>query len=157
LSQYESEVSTRRPRWSAAQKTLSRRYGVSAGFLRQGIADLRRQNLLEVDYSPFNSHAALPRRPNIYTPNPLYNPADLDRKMEELKIKYGPEKLARAQSAAALVYEDSDLNGIKELIELETQFGTKKVEAAVNVLGQKNPDNPARTLGYLIGTIRNMK
>lgn len=157
LSQYESEVSTRRPRWSAAQKTLSRRYGVSEGFIRQGIADLRRNNLLEVDYAPFNSNAALPRRPNIYTPNPLYDPAELDRKMEELKIKYGPAKLARAQSAAALVYEDSDLNGIKELIELETQFGAQRVEAAVKVLGQKNPDNPARTLGYLIGTIRNLK
>ncbi|MBK8576055.1 MAG: hypothetical protein IPN90_10435 [Elusimicrobia bacterium] len=157
ISQYESEVSTRRPRWSAAQKTLSRRYGVSEGFIRQGIADLRRKNLLEVDYSPFNSHAALPRRPNIYTPNPLYDPAELDRKMEELKIKYGREKFARAQSAAAVVYEDSDLNGIKELIEMETQFGPQKVNAAVKVLGQKNPDNPARTLGYLIGTIRNLK
>jgi hypothetical protein len=56
-----------------------------------------------------------------------------------------------------VVYEDSDLNGIKELIDMETQFGSKKVEAAVKVLGQKNPDNPARTLGYLIGTIRNLK
>jgi hypothetical protein len=157
ISQFESEVSTRRPRWSAAQKTLSRRYGVSSGFIRQGIMDLRRQNLVEVDYAPFTSNAVLPRRPNIYTPNPLYDPQDLDNKRADLKMKHGPEKFARAQSAAAVVYEDSDINGIKELIDLETQYGPAKVNAAVKLLGKKSPDNPARTMGYLIGTIRNLK
>lgn len=156
ISQYESEVSTRRPRWSAAQKTLSRRYGVSLGFLSQGVTDLRRNNLVEVDYAPFASNVVKPRRPTIYTPNPLYNPADLDKKMEELKSKFGAEKFARAQAAAATVYEDSDTKGIKELIDLETEFGQSKVDTAVKLLAQKNPDNPARTLGYLIGTIRNL-
>ncbi|MBK8869652.1 MAG: hypothetical protein IPN19_01060 [Elusimicrobia bacterium] len=157
ISQYESEVSTRRPRWSAARNTISRRYGVSPGFISQGVTELRRKNLLEVDYARFASNAAKPRRPTIYTPNPLYNPADLDQKLEELKSKYGPEKVARAQTAAAAVYEDCDVHGIKELIDLETEFGQAKVDAAVKLLAQKNPDNPARTLGYLIGTIRNLK
>ncbi len=157
ISQFESEVSTRRPRWSAAQKTLSRRYGVSTGFISQGVTDLRRNNLLEVDYAPFASNANKPRRPTIYTPNPLYNPSDVDKKMEDLKTKYGPEKFARAQTAAATVYEDNDTNGMKELIDLETEFGQAKVDAAVKLLAQKNPDNPTRTLAYLIGTIRNLK
>lgn len=157
ISQFESEASTRRPRWLAAQKTLSRRYGASEGFIRQGIMDLRRQNLLEVDYAPFASNPVLPRRPNIYTPNPLYDPEDLDKKRGDLKMKHGLDKFARAQSAAAVVYEDSDINGLKELIELETEYGQAKIGAAVELVGQKNPDNPARTLGYLIGTIRNLK
>ena len=55
------------------------------------------------------------------------------------------------------MYEDCDVNGIKELIDLENQFGAARVEAAVKLLGQKNPDNPKRSMGYLIGTIRNMK
>jgi hypothetical protein len=157
ISQFESEVSTRRPRWSAARKTLARRYGVSPGFITQGVTDLRRNNLIEVDYAPFASNAVKPRRPTIYTPNPLYDPSELDKKMEELKTKFGPEKFARAQTAVAMVYEDSDTNGLKELLELETQYGPERIDAAVKLLGQKNPDNPARTLGYLIGTIRNLK
>ncbi len=157
ISQYESGVSTRRPVWSVARKTLARRYGVSVGFISQGVTDLRRQNLLEVDYAALDVDASVARRPSIYTPTLLYDPAALDKKREELKAQFGPEKFNRAEKAAALVYEDGDVNGIKELIDLENQFGSARVEAAVKLLGQKNPDNPKRSMGYLIGTIRNLK
>lgn len=157
ISQYESGVSTRRPVWSVARKTLARRYGVSVGFISQGITDLRRQNLLDVDYAALDIDASVPRRPSIYTPTLLYDPAVLEKKREDLKAQFGIEKFNRAQKAAALVYEDCDVNGIKELIDLENQFGAARVEAAVKLLGQKNPDNPKRSMGYLIGTIRNMK
>ena len=157
ISQYESGASTRRPVWSVARKTLARRYGVSGGFISQGVTDLRRQNLLEVDYAALDVDASVPRRPSIYTPTLLYDPAVLEKKREDLKAQFGPEKFNRAQKAAALVYEDCDVNGIKELIDLENQFGAARVEAAVKLLGQKNPDNPKRSMGYLIGTIRNMK
>jgi len=42
------------------------------------------------------------------------------------------------------------------LIDLENEFGVKRVNAALKVLGEKNPDNPTRTLAYLIGTVRRM-
>ena len=70
--------------------------------------------------------------------------------------EYGPEKFERAQKAAALVFENADLNGIKELMALETQYGSDRVDEAVRLLGQKNPDNPLRTMAYLIGTIRRL-
>lgn len=157
ISRLESDVSTRRPSWSVARKTLARRYGVSVGFISQGVTDLRRHNLLEVDYAALDRDAAAPRRPSLYTPNVFYDPVVLDQKREALKIKFGVEKFIRAQKAVALVYEDCDVNGIKELIDLENQYGIARVDAALRLLGEKNPDNPKRSLGYLIGTVRNMK
>lgn len=155
ISQFESAVSSRRPRWTVAQKTLARRYGASPWFFSEGSTGLRRRNLLEAELAPFKEGPA-PRLPTIYTPNSLYDPAELDKKMDALKTKYGPEKFERAQKAAALVFEDSDVNGIKELMDLEIQYGRDRVDAAVRLLGQKNPDNPLRTMAYLIGTIRGL-
>jgi hypothetical protein len=48
------------------------------------------------------------------------------------------------------------VNGIVELISLEKQFGRERVDAAVKIIQQKNPDSPLRTLAYLIGTIRKL-
>jgi hypothetical protein len=155
ISQFESAVSTRRPSWSAAQKTLSRRYGASPWFFSEGSTGLRRKNLLEAELTAFTERP-VPRLPTLYTLNTLYDPADLDKKMAELNTKYGAEKFDRARKAAALVFEDCDVDGIKELIDLETRYGRARVAEAVRLLGEKNPDNPHRTMGYLIGTIRNL-
>jgi hypothetical protein len=69
----------------------------------------------------------IPRLPTIYSPTLLYNPAELDRKLEELKTKSGGEKFDLARNTAAVVFEDSDLNGIKELIDLENQCAPERV------------------------------
>jgi hypothetical protein len=74
--------------------------------------------------------------------------------LEGLKEKHGPDKLARAQKAASLVYEDSDLAGIARLIELEDRYGPAKIRWALDKMEDKSPSNPRRTLPYLIGTIR---
>ncbi|MBK8871973.1 MAG: hypothetical protein IPN19_13305 [Elusimicrobia bacterium] len=154
ISQYESAKSPLRPRWSAARKTMANRYHIRAGNITEGITELRRLNLVEVDYSP-NVPRGRPRRASIYIPNSLYDPEEWDRSLNELKAKHGVEKVERAQSAARLVYEDKDLTGITALIDLENKFGRARVDAALKIVSQKNPDNPLRSLPYLIGTIKN--
>jgi hypothetical protein len=156
ISQYESAKSPLRPRWSAARKTMARRYHLRPGTISKGVTELRRQNLLEVDYSPNLPQKGF-RRASIYTPNILYDPAKLDQAIEDLKAQQGEEKVARAQSAATLVYEDRDLNAIKALIALEDRYGQKRIADALKIVGKKNPDNPNRSIAYLIGTIKNMK
>lgn len=153
VSQYESAVSTRRPRWSAAQKTLMRRYGGTRGFYGAGATGLRRRNLLEIEYAPYTG-GEIPRRPTFYTPNALYDPVELKKSWEALKIHYGNAAFTRAQMAAAVVFEDSDVKGILQLILLENQYGTERVDEAVRLMKKKNPDSHLRNLGYLIGMIR---
>lgn len=154
ISQYESAKSPLRPRWSAARKTLANRYHIRAGNLTEGITELRRLNLLEVDYSP-NVPTQKPRQASIYIPNELNDPDAWEQLLDELKAKHGVEKVERARSAARLVYEDNDLPGITALIDLENTYGRPRVDSALKIVGQKNPDNPLRSLPYLIGTIKN--
>lgn len=152
----ESQQSRLRPRWSINQKSLARRYGVSAWFISKGVMELRRQNLVEVEYAPLPGPGEGPRPPALYTPNALYDPADWEEKRADLEAKHGGEKLKRAQAVAALVYEDRDLNGIEELMDLETRLGREAVRRAAAILGAKNPDNPKRSMAYLLGTARAM-
>jgi hypothetical protein len=65
--------------------------------------------------------------------------------------------VVRTPYSIPAVYEDWDLAGVEELIKLEEQFGVGRVEAGVRVVEGKRGDNPDRNLGYLIGTIRNLK
>jgi hypothetical protein len=58
---------------------------------------------------------------------------------------------------AALVYEDWDVRGLQTLIELEDQLGRERIAAAEKILGAKRPDNPKRSLGYLIRTLRGLE
>lgn len=156
ISQYEAQKSPLRPRWSAAQKTLSRRYHLPLGTLSEGVTELRRRNLIEVDYSP-NVPQTEVRRASVYTSNPLYDLQDLQVLFDQMKRKYGEDRFARAQKAAHVVYEDGDANAVEALIELEIKYGQPRVDAALKLIAQKKPDNPLRSIAYLIATIKNMQ
>lgn len=152
----ESSNSPLQPRWSQNLETLGKRYGASPWFISQGVTDLRRHNLVEVEYDAAGQRGPGDRAPNVYTPNPLYDPKELDQSLEDLKIRHGAAKLERARRAAALVYEDCYLHGIQQLIELEDHYGPERIERALEIVGAKSPDNPKRSIGYLIATIRSL-
>ncbi|MBK7207359.1 MAG: hypothetical protein IPH91_03650 [Elusimicrobia bacterium] len=153
----ESAGSPIQPRWSLNLENIAKRYGTSPWFISQGVTDLRRNNLLEVEYGQAGENGPGDRAPNVYTSNPLYDPKELGKKLEDLKKQYGAAKVERAQSAASLVYEDSYLHGIKQLIELEDRYGMERIARATKILGAKSGDNPKRTIGYLIRTIQDLK
>lgn len=154
MSLRESSASSLSPRWSRGRGGLAARYAVSPDFISSGVVELRRADLLEVEYGDLSEHMTGPREPSFYTPKLLYDPANLEKRLEELKVKHGSEKLARAQRAAALVYEDGDVAGIARLIELEDQYGLAKIRWALNKMETKSPSNPRRTLPYLIAMIQ---
>ncbi len=152
----ESARSRLRPRWSVHQSVLARRYGVSPWLISKGLTGLRRKNLVEADHSALPGPGAPPRLPTLYTPNELYDPAIWEGRWSVLVKKYG-DAAPRARARAAVVYEDADLVGVEELIALEKERGPEALDRATAVLGAKSPDNPRRTMAYLIGVARGMK
>jgi len=157
LGLYHSSISPIRPRWSRTGKTLAETYHVSPWFIRKGVTDLRRKNLIEVTYSEFIKESTEPRKPSIYTPNALYDPIQLEKAFGDLEKKHGRKKLKRAMMNAALVYEENDLQAIKKFIELEDEYGKQKIERAYKIIAAKNPDNPKRSPGYFFGTIEGLE
>jgi hypothetical protein len=154
INQVESRAAVTRPRWSVARTTLAERYHLSAGLVTRGVTELRRQNLVEVEYGPLRKDGPHNRPPNIYTPSPLYDPAQTEARRQRLMDRVGSPAVARAQSAAHLIYEDNDVDILEELIDLESRYGRSRMDHALGVLGRMNVDNPKRNFPYLKGIVQ---
>ena len=117
---------------------------------------LRKMDLVEVQYDEIGQEGNPARHANIYTPNALYDQEERKAQFDELQKIYGKDKLEKAREYAKVVYEDNSYSGVKTLLELEKEYGQEIVQKAVDVVSLKNPDNPKRSMGYLISTIKGM-
>lgn len=151
---YHSARSPIRPRWSESGESLARNYGLKSASISNAIVELKRANLLEVDYDDPKMSSGDSRRPNIYTPRPLYVPAAFSQTLDRLEQSHGPEKLARARKYAELIYEDSDPEAIEKFILLEYEYGPAPLEEIGRMLGTFKADNPRRSLAYFITAVK---
>lgn len=143
-------------RFSISRENLSKAHNVSESFISDGNKELRRLNLLDIRYSELEDLKFSQRQANTYNLLNLYNLLDLKHKLEKLEQKYGKEKLDRAVKAASLVFEENNLKTIETLIDFEDKYGQSVVEEASKKISQKSIDNPKRSAGYLINTIKSM-
>ncbi len=143
-------------RFSISREKLSKIHGISESFISEGNQALRKLNLLDIQYSDLEGLKFDERKPNTYTLQELYNPEDLKKELSILEQKHGQQKLDRAVKTASLVFEENNLKTIQTLIDLENQYGQEIVQEAANKISEKNPDNPKRSAGYLINTIKSM-
>lgn len=156
LSTYHSALSPTYPAWSLPQRALADRHGTTQDAVNKGVVELRRHNLLEVQYDAQPTPADPARLANQYLPGPLYDPAENQKRLDRLAQAQGKAAVARARAIAEMLYEDNDVGMVEQLIDLEKQYGEKTVGEAAKLLGEKRPDNPKRNFGYLIGTVRGM-
>ena len=143
-------------RFSVSREKLSKTYGISESFISDGNQELRRLNLLDIQYSELEDLKFSQRQANTYRVQDLYDPNELKDNLKALEQKYGTEKLLRAVKTASLVFEESNLKTIQVLLGLEDQYGEAIVQEAAKKIEEKNPDNPKRSAGYLINTIKSM-
>jgi hypothetical protein len=143
-------------RFSVSRENISKSFGVSESFISDGNQELRRLNILDIQYSELENKSFDNRSPSIYTLKDLYDPRELKEDLQKLEQKNGQEKLDRAVKTASLVFEENNPKTIEALINLENKYGQTKVEEAAEKISEKNPDNPKRSAGYLINTIKRL-
>lgn len=141
---------------SVSRESLAKTHNISESFISQGNQELRRLNLLDIKYSELEDMKFSQRQPNVYTVQELYDPKDLKEDLNKLTQKYGKEKLDRAVKTASLVFEENNPKTIQALMELEDKYGQSTVEEASMKISEKNPDNPKRSAGYLINTVKSI-
>ena len=151
-----SNTSPSTPSIAISREDISKMYAISESFISDGTKGLRINNLLDIQYGSLEDQNYSNRQPNVYTPKPLYDPAELQKDLTRLGQKEGQDKLQRAISIASVFYEQNDPKAIKVLIDLENQYGQDIIQQAVQKIGDKNPDNPKRSMGYLVATIKSM-
>ncbi|MBI3251695.1 MAG: hypothetical protein HYZ52_00020, partial [Candidatus Omnitrophica bacterium] len=142
--------------WFMARETIAKTYAISESFISDGTRQLRELNLLDVKYGELEGKNYTQRDANEYTPGQIYNPDDLSKELKALEQKHGKDKLDRAKQAAAIVFEENNPKTILALIELEDKYGQAAVAEAAKKIAEKNPDNPKRSAGYLINTIKSI-
>jgi hypothetical protein len=140
-----------------AQEELTRRTHVKPWLLSNGFAELRRENLLEVDTDDLPVGGKETRRPNAYTPKALYDPQALAARWAALEKTYGADRLARGKACANLVFADSDADAVERFIVLEEKYGREKMDRVFQLIGDKSSENPRRTVGYFIRTVESLK
>ena len=86
----------------------------------------------------------------------MYKRQELEKAFRDLERRYGKDKVKKAVGTLLLIYEDSDVGAAERLILLEEEFGREVVRKAVKKVGEMSGNNPKKTVGYLIGTIRSI-
>ncbi len=144
------------PSFTISREGLANEFSISKSLISDGTRDLRFQNLLDIQYSPMDREDFSDRKPNSYTPTPLYDPSALQESIAALGQKEGQAKLDRALNAASQVFAQNNLSAIKSLLDLESQYGPAIIHQAAQKIGEKKSDNPKRSIAYLIATIKSM-
>ena len=155
LSLHYAALSDKKPQWSLSEIKIAENFHVSYGFINMGVTELRRANLLEALHDSIPKEGG-PRRANIYMTHALYDPLILEQGLLALEKKYGADLLKRAKRCAELVYEDSNIDLLEKFILLEQKYGREKMDFVYDKLKLKNPDNPKRSAGYFISTVKSL-
>lgn len=141
---------------SISREQISKERGISESFVSDGTKALRRLNLLNIQYSELEDQKYEQRRPNIYTLKDLYNPEENIKQLKLIEQKHSNDKFKRAFEIAQIIFEEHNSKTIEALIDLENKYGESIVQEAAKKIAEKNPDNPKRSAGYLINTIKNI-
>lgn len=155
LGLHYSRAFSTRPQWSRSVESLAKELHYWEPTISFAVTALRRANLFEVRYDENPLNPEDDRAPSIYLTNPLYDPAELESALRKLEEIHGPDRLKRARTWASLVYDDSNLGGIEDLIESEYRWGGERIKRAAAIMELKSPSNPKRNLGYFLAVIAN--
>lgn len=158
INLYYSKRSGMAPFWSKSVPTITKQFGgVYHGVISQGMDELRRKRLIEVDYDVLTGKPYDKRRPKMYKALRLYDLKKLDSEIKGVEEKYGIEKFAKARRYAGIVFEENNPAVIEDIILKTEEYGRDKVRKAFNIAGLKSTDNPKRTYRYTVGVIEGLR
>ena len=148
-----ASISDARPWWFASLETLSKRFNVNRWTISRGMQELRRLNLIDVEYPPLGKEGAQSRLAKSYKVLNLYDPAWLEGEWDRLELLFGADNLERARGYAEIVYEENDSEVIEDIVKRIDTFGEERVKMAFDIVAKKSPANPKRCYPYVKGII----
>lgn len=141
---------------SISREQISKDHGISESFISDGTNTLRRLNLLDIQYSEIENQKFGQRMPNTYFLKQLYDYEENRKQLKLVEQKYRYDRFKNAVAIATNVFEENNPKTISAILDLEEKYGEAIVQEAAKKISEKNPDNPKRSAGYLINTIKSM-
>jgi hypothetical protein len=152
-----AELGQRQPQeWMMTQQQITEKYGMHRYTVYLGMKALRDFNIVDVQYGEINKGYE-ERMPAVFRFLGLYDMREFEEELRQIESAYGRDLVGRARDYAFVVYKGFDLDSIKKVVSLINRYGEDKVDEAFKTVEMKNPDNPKRTLGYVIGILARMK
>lgn len=158
INLYRTESSEIKPWWSFPRDILARDFSVNRWTLTQGMRDLKKLGLLEVEYDEaLNDEGVFSgrRQPNKYRIKQLLSQEEIDKKWARLKSIYGEELAKKAREFAFLIEEGNNPEIVESFIQIIGKYGEKWVEKATKMTARSRADNPSRHFGYIVGILKN--
>ena len=140
------------PEWSLARHQLTEKYGINRGTLHSGMKILRDFNIIDVECSDIEVGYEN-RMASTTTFLGLYDMREFEQALKRLEDLYGRELIAKSREYAFIVFKGYDLSVIEMISNFISSYGPAKVEKAFKVVAKKNPDNPKRSFGYVVGIL----
>jgi len=150
-------ISDDRPWWYSNREVLAERFNTTKGSISKGMTELRRLNLIDVEYGTPMDDDYSRRMAKSYKLMPLYDPKWLDSEWERLKNLYGQKQLDKARNYAKIVFRENDPEDVEEIIIAMKVQGKKAVKEAFSIVAKKAIDNPKRNYAYVKGIINRMQ
>lgn len=129
---------------------LSKKYGMKNFTYSEGIQELKRYNIIKVQYSPGQKD----RLPTKITILGVYDMNVYNQKIEQLYVQYGKEKIIKAQALADIINGRYDTGLIEDIVIQMDYYGGENVRYAFGVIAKKKPDSYKRTYRYVIGILK---
>ncbi len=143
------------PEWSLARPQITEKYGINRGTLHSGMKILRDFNIIDVKCSAIDEGYEN-RMASTTVFLGLYDMREFEQSLKRLEDVYGRELITKSRDYAFVVFKGYDLNVIEMIASFINTYGAAKVDEAFKVVAKKNPDNPKRSFGYVIGILGKM-
>lgn len=132
---------------------LSKKYGMKVHTYSKGIQELRRFNIIKVQYGK-----GYKQRPDTkITILGLYDMENYNNKIQELKLQYGEELVTEVQGLAGIIYSAYDIDITKDILRQIDFYGIDNVREAFNYVKRMRPDNYKRAYRYILGILKKHK
>lgn len=139
-------------------ETLEKRYSASRKTLGEGLRELARQNLLEIHYGETIDFKKKEFETASYVLLPFYDPTEREKELGRLESLYGRDAFHQARGYAGAFFKEKDPEVIKTLMGLRWTYTPEWLDLAMQkIILEKDVGNPARSLPYLIGVLKQWK
>ncbi|MBI1976553.1 MAG: hypothetical protein HYS56_03490 [Candidatus Omnitrophica bacterium] len=149
------EAAVNKRGWTVDPAIIQRRFHLSPEVLEKGMLELRKFNLLQVQY-----HVD-PNQPDRlqegWSLRMLYPPTKIEEAIKKLAKEYGDQRIGFIRQYASVIYAECDPSQIEQMVLLYNRYGDYAFRKTMAVVAEEPHNSPKRSLEYATALLQQEK
>jgi hypothetical protein len=129
---------------------LSKKYGMKVDTYSKGIQELRRFNIIKVQYGKGFKERADTKISVLG----VYDMDEYNKAIDGLRMQYGAREVDAALGYAGIIYCMYDVSIVKDILMQMDKYAEDSVSYAFSYVMKMRPDNYKRSYNYVLGILR---